>query len=74
MLSNRFAIFLLPIPKLLVLLRLFLEVVVLGFLNKPNMIRSNASGLVQRRTEITKAAAATSKNKSDDESGDCDER
>lgn len=37
------------------------------------MHRTNASGLVQRRTEKT-IAAANSKSKSDDESGDNEER
>ena len=37
------------------------------------MMRSNASGLVQRRTDATKAAAAASaKNKSDEEVSDDD--
>ena len=39
------------------------------------MHRSNASGLVQRRTEATIAAAAANlKSKSDEENGDIDER
>ena len=39
------------------------------------MLRSNATGLVQRRTDATKAAAAAahSKNKSDEETSE-DER